>query len=267
MNKSIFGMITTACAIVAAAYTANGESGNDTIGKGKTLTPEKKAEILSRSGGRVVKPNTQRGKIVFINTQKEVSSKAFKDLAIGYSHVSGYNFVCEESEFADPEILKAKCAADVAIIIVADDKKPAMLAAIEDQWAVVNVRKLLSGLADDAARTKFWPGRCQKEVLRAFIAVSGGLTSDYPNNILSVEKLSDLDLYGAFIPADAMRGIRKTLGAIGVTPVVKASYKNACQQGWAPPPTNDVQKAIWDKVHTIPTKPIKIEFDPKTDTK
>ena len=43
------------------------------------------------------------------------------------------------------------------------------------------------------------------------------------------------------------------------------THKKACQEGWAPAPTNDVQKAIWEKVHAIPDKPMTIEFDPKKD--
>ena len=34
-------------------------------------------------------------------------------------------------------------------------------------------------------------------------------------------------------------------------------------------PTNDVQKAIWDKVHAIPTEPLKIKYqkpDQATDS-
>jgi len=35
------------------------------------------------------------------------------------------------------------------------------------------------------------------------------------------------------------------------------------EEGWAPAPTNEYQKIVWDKVHAIPQKPMKIEFDPK----
>ena len=42
-------------------------------------------------------------------------------------------------------------------------------------------------------------------------------------------------------------------------------YELACEQGWAPAPTNAIQKAIWDKVHAAPKNPMKIEFDPKKD--
>ena len=41
--------------------------------------------------------------------------------------------------------------------------------------------------------------------------------------------------------------------------------ESACREGWASAPTNDVQKAIWDKVRAIPDKPLTIEYDPKKD--
>ncbi len=47
----------------------------------------------------------------------------------------------------------------------------------------------------------------------------------------------------------------------GVTQGKHTVYLVACQEGWAPPPTNEYQKAIWDKVHATPSKPIKITYD------
>ncbi len=51
----------------------------------------------------------------------------------------------------------------------------------------------------------------------------------------------------------------------GIEPLKVASYMRACQEGWAPAPTNDIQKAIWNEVYKIPDKPITINFDPKKD--
>ena len=34
-----------------------------------------------------------------------------------------------------------------------------------------------------------------------------------------------------------------------------------------PAPTTDDQKKIWAEIHAPPTDPLKITFDPKTDTK
>ena len=47
---------------------------------------------------------------------------------------------------------------------------------------------------------------------------------------------------------------------LGVRPAIYDTYDRACQEGWAPAPTNDVQKAIWDEVHEMPTEPIKIKY-------
>ena len=62
--------------------------------------------------------------------------------------------------------------------------------------------------------------------------------------------------HNALIEVAATRGI----GMISF-----ASYRTACQQGWAPAPTNDAQRTIWQEVHQIPDKPITIKFDPKRD--
>ena len=42
----------------------------------------------------------------------------------------------------------------------------------------------------------------------------------------------------------------------------RAECVAVCQEGWAPPPTNEYQRAIWNDVHKIPEKPMKIDFDP-----
>ena len=39
----------------------------------------------------------------------------------------------------------------------------------------------------------------------------------------------------------AVSGMEK----LGIIKIRRGSYKRACEQGWAPPPTNDYQRAIW----------------------
>ena len=51
----------------------------------------------------------------------------------------------------------------------------------------------------------------------------------------------------------------------GVKKERRIPYRVAVQEGWAAPPTNDYQKAVWNEVHAIPDKPLTIEFDPKKD--
>ena len=49
----------------------------------------------------------------------------------------------------------------------------------------------------------------------------------------------------------------------GITPWYQTTYHKAVEEGWAPAPTNEYQKAIWDKVHAMPTAPIKIKPETK----
>lgn len=48
---------------------------------------------------------------------------------------------------------------------------------------------------------------------------------------------------------------------MGIVPVNVASYRTACQQGWAKRPQDEAQQKIWDEIHTTPSKPIKITYD------
>ena len=60
---------------------------------------------------------------------------------------------------------------------------------------------------------------------------------------------------------DRFRGDQEIASPLSV-PIVRF-YSAAVQEGWAPTPTDTVQKAIWDKVNATPKTPMKIEFDPK----
>ena len=145
-----------------------------------------------------------------------------------------------------------------AVIFISEDKNCdiPMLVAPDSRWANVNVAAL-----GDANLDK----RIQREVLRAFSYLCGGVSSSYPNPMsYPVTNVKQLDLIeNPELPIDVIMRFPEYLKLLGVTPYVQASYRTACRQGWAPAPTNDVQKAIWDKVHAAPKTPMKIEFDPK----
>lgn len=78
--------------------------------------------------------------------------------------------------------------------------------------------------------------------------------------------LADLDAKKSVRPApDGINAMMNNAAGYGMTPLTIASYRTACRYGWAPAPTNDVQKAIWNEIHQIPDKPITIKYDPKRD--
>ena len=52
-----------------------------------------------------------------------------------------------------------------------------------------------------------------------------------------------------------------------MSPAIVSTYLKACEEGWAPTPTNEYQKAIWEQVKADkergPTNPIKIPMPKK----
>ena len=156
-----------------------------------------------------------------------------------------------------------KLGISVGVFVVSDAKLPPMLVAPEDRWALVNVAKLNDGLRKDAAGEAAYNARCRGELQRAFFYVAGCGSSQYDGNLMCVNEVVQLDNVNPdLIVMDAVMRSQKYLKSIGVTLPKFASYKKACEEGWAPAPTNDIQKAIWDKIHAIPDKPMKIKFDP-----
>ena len=78
-----------------------------------------------------------------------------------------------------------------------------------------------------------------------------------------VSTLEELDGIGQYICPEPLPAIVSHLKQLGVKPIVTSTYRQAVREGWASAPTNEYQKAIWDKVHSAPKNPMKIEFDPK----
>ena len=151
----------------------------------------------------------------------------------------------------------------IAAIIVDDNKLPTILSAMENGWSILNIRHL----QDDLPPKAVYELRLRKEINHAFAEADGaGLSFNKPCVMEPVYKLSDLDaITFPVVSPEAMSKISNACGKRGIPPIRSDTYKLACQEGWAPEPTNDVQRTIWKQVHSIPDKPITIEFDPKKD--
>ena len=128
----------------------------------------------------------------------------------------------------------------------------------------MNVAALEKGLCSEESKKKFFIPRCRKEFIRAYCYACGAGGSNFKDNLMTITKTSDLDFCGEFIPADTKRSIQTALHERGLEPQIFKTYLRACNEGTAPAPTNEYQKAIWEKVHAIPDKPLKITFDPAT---
>ena len=262
MKHLVFACAMSALTAFAATNKKTFENVNpeEVAAKAKAKAAQKAAE----EGGILEKKGQSVGKIVFIDTQSAVD----KSVVVGAvekldRYILRYDVNVTKESAAKPMELKAKTAATIAVILVYDDETPSLLVSPDERWAVVNFKKLDEGLKSEEAKKKFFASRCSKQIQRGFAAACGCLNSSFPGNIASVTKLRDLDLCADLLPVDTVSSLRTSLKALGMKPRRLVFYSTACEEGWAPAPTNAVQKAIWDEVHKLPTKPITIEPEQK----
>ena len=75
-----------------------------------------------------------------------------------------------------------------------------------------------------------------------------------------VTKPSDLDALSAeSYGVETLNKLAQSMPLYGLKPYHRSTYRKACEEGWAPAPTNDVQRKIWNEVRTLPDQPIEIK--------
>ena len=154
----------------------------------------------------------------------------------------------------------AKDASGVVMLVDGAEDAPLMTAYPEEHLALVNMTVLSKGVSSGVRQD-----RVEKLTWRAIGHLVGcGAPDGYTCVMKPLRNMAELDaMSNKFIHPASFFKARPYFDMCGVTPARKGTYESACQQGWAPAPTNDIQKAIWDKVHAMPKNPMKIEFDPK----
>ena len=244
-------LISAVVAIASAIIFADGNAKKTTP---NAKTPQDKAAraeaILRKTGGFVSKKSD--GKIYFVNCQSRISDEEISKRIDRIRFVLKYP--CEITKgtwkIGDSKPKDAK----IAIYLVDDEKLPMSLVAVEAGWGVVNTATLSEK-----------NNRFSKQLTRVFCLTAGAADSPVKTSPMqTVLKSEDLDkLLTDGFTFDMASSINENLQAIGMAPERKVPYVKACKEGWAPAPTNEIQKAIWDKVHSAPKTPMKIEFDPK----
>jgi len=256
MNKLLLAIATTGMVFALSAESAEPH-------KERLSTIERKAKLEAvvnqRVGGFIERPGTAKGSITYVNCQQK-APKAWIDESIAYfSEVTKFKINFAEGTF---DIKNPKVEGNVAIFIVDDDGLPTLLIAPENRWAMVNIAPIAQ-----EKRPIFFEQRTKKELSRAFAYLCGATGSKYERSLTrGISSQAELDKNPDYeLPMDIVQRFWDYMKPLGVVPAQRATYMKACQEGWAPPPTNAVQKAVWDKVHAIPDKPITIEYDPKKD--
>lgn len=242
----------------------------------ENLQPSRKRVTLNqmyekRLGGRLIRPGSGKGATGFVNVCNAVSddevNRVITTIGKSLAHHQKNIHIDSLAGLPNREMVK-RLGLEAAVFVVATNSLPAMLVAPEERWSLVNVTQLKGGLTEDSVGKKLFLSRCRGELQRAFCFVAGCGTSQSGENLMSLSEVDQLDSVNPDLMVfDTVTRCQKYLTKIGVTFPVHVSYQKACQEGWAPAPTNDIQRAIWQQVHATPTDPLKITFDPKTDTK
>ena len=103
--------------------------------------------------------------------------------------------------------------------------------------------------------------RIKAELTRVVLMTLGcGISPFQPDLMCYVSSLKALDRLSRATIGPATRSVfEETRQRLNIEKIAFATYRQACQEGWAPAPSNDEQKAIWKEVHELPSAPITIE--------
>lgn len=235
---------------------------------GKMITPEIMALMQERQGG-LISPKTNGKTFLLIDARG--ADDGFLD---GYVEDLKRVFhvpltAVRKDPPAEADLFAAangnKTAMSPAVVmIVKRDKAPVLSIYPEEAVGVVNV----SALSDKDANV--CRDRMAKEVSRAIGLTLGAYVSAGPTGrvsggvLMPVHSPKDLDaIEGIGFSTMQNNGAYAAVKSLGLQAAKPVPYAVAVKHGWAPAPTNDIQKAIWDKVHAMPTAPLKIKPEAK----
>ena len=253
----------TVVLIVLASSLANGASVTDSARKERALA--RRAEHLVSLGGLVEKPYSGAHIEIVLATRRIVPGDV-NSLAADIHRFTALPFRVSgvpEERWTDPIALArgtlAGAQAGSVVVIGEDDKFPTLLAAPEEGWSFINMARL----ADENPTSEVLAKRMKKELWRA-VAYGVGMKSQMqPCALQIVKNVADLDhMVIEMCSPEAQNRMLAAAADRSIRPAYRANYKKACMEGWAPAPTNDIQKAIFERVKADkergPSKPLTI---------
>ncbi|MCL2104219.1 MAG: hypothetical protein FWH21_04090 [Kiritimatiellaeota bacterium] len=244
-----------ACLCAALALPAAAQEGDAAGGAGgqeerAALTPEERQlRMLAATGGLLTRPG-EGGALLVLDLTGGKAGETVGETARLVGDVLKVRVLSEKRKAVrghpEKELRAALAPAGVAAVVavIADKGQPSLLIAPEDRWAVVNAAPVLDAGGD--ARDV----RLRKEIWRAVGFLMGAGTSGKPGcPFRPVFAVGDLDAFSGFpITPATMAAVTTYAKAAGLAQTRQSTYRRAVEEGWAPAPTNDFQKAIWEEV-------------------
>ncbi len=198
---------------------------------------------------------TEGGAIVFIDTRGGTESD-FGEVARKIQDSCGLVVMCKpgvdgKATSAMKQALDAVASTNVAVAIsIAAEgaDRPALTVCPEDGVAVINLDRLGENLPVENAKGVFHD-RVTTEMWRAVAFVLGGYASGMPCAFSVVRRPQDMDnLLIHVVSPPILAKIVEGAAIFDVARIETEPYEIAVRKGWAPAPTNDAQRAIWNRV-------------------
>lgn len=248
-TRSLNLLISAIALVLSTQFTTGATSAVAPSREAPAVNTQTRSNFFARTGG-IIMSSAQGPSIKIVSVQNKIPLTALALTAGEMRNVLHLPIVVEEGkESKDAQACAASLlkGTNVAAVIVVHDSQtlPSLLIAPEERWALVNVAKLGEGVSRDILSM-----RLEKELWRAFGYVMGAANTSVENCVLKpVFKPSDLDsLKGTSLAPLTQATILGQAGMLGIQRPRPTTYRKACEEGWAPMPTNSVQKAIWEEV-------------------
>lgn len=231
--------------------------------RAKMTKEERRAAFLAHTGGPISYPVKEPG-VCFLNCQNRLPEAELGYAVQGICTTFRKGAYVRSGSDSSPKAIKDMIDRrnHVAVVAIVDEPgAPTILTAPDERWARINIAPLTEGNPDP----KILALRVNKQMWRAFAFVAGGAFTTTEGCLLKpAATVAQLDaIRGRTIGPDSYMRIHSYLTDIGCSSAGYTTYRRACEEGWAPAPTNDVQKTIWKQVHEMPSKPIRIKPETK----
>lgn len=201
--------------------------------------------ILARTGGLIAAP--EKGPwIAIVSGKNKVGAEA---IAEAVAYIRNTLRLRVREAMADDALAAAKKeiadGAAIAVAICEDPTAPSLTVFPTGQCGIFNPAPLAT---EDAA---LFAERVRKEFLRCVAYTFGvgnasGKCVMKPANGVEGLDANPMRNYGP----ETLGAIMKNAQARGMAMAHAVPYRQAVEEGWAPAPTNDYQRAIWNEIHS-----------------
>jgi len=220
---------------------------------------EARKKQIEAEGGLI--QSVAKGNVIAVlSSQKTLDRQAIERCANSIPEKMRYPIEFKEVDKVTVELI-ANPKYGVVIYIGEFAGNQMLLVNPDRPMAMVDVKALSS----DGANAETVELRVSKMIVRA-VALSLGTGTAYLGRLGGLKDLDAMD--SIRLPGEAHNAVSDTARKCGIQPIIFVTYKAACEEGWAPAPTTDIQKAVLAQVKAEqsnqPKKGIKIEYDPKS---